>query len=391
MRLGVIIKVAIVVATLASCECARLRLARAQDAGPAPAAEPPVGRWEAAAAMHERREYGGGVRLKDGRILAVSGHPLEGKSVASAELFDPRTGKWSQTGSLGEARNGGNSATLLDDGRVLLAGGHSASKVISGAELYDPATGKWRAAASLSVGRDPVATLLADGRVLASGGIDWFTDSGKAYALAELYDPAIDKWTTTGSLNTKRYAHRAVLLDDGRVLAVGGYQQGDVLLASGELYDPKTGRWQTTGDLPSPRVAFGLVKLGDGRVLMAGGFTGITWKQRANVAGAALYEPRRGRWQETAAMKDKRAGLSMTLLGDGRVLVAGGWSPSGLEFKSAELFDPKTRTWRPAAPMIAARRNHRAALLPDGSVLVLGGSSVLGGSYLTSCEIFHPD
>jgi hypothetical protein len=41
--------------------------------------------------------------------------------------------------------------------------------------------------------------------------------------------------------------------------------------------------------------------------------------------------------------------------------------------------------------MIAARRNHRAALLPDGSVLLLGGSSVLGGSYLTSCEIFHPD
>jgi hypothetical protein len=86
-------------------------------------------------------------------------------------------------------------------------------------------------------------------------------------------------------------------------------------------------------------------------------------------------------------MQDKRAGLSITLLSDGQVLVAGGWSSSGLELKSAELFDPGMETWRPTAPMTVARRNHRAALLADGSVLVIGGSNLLGGNYLTSCEI----
>lgn len=52
---------------------------RAQDAGTI--LDPPtsVGRWRAAADMGARREYAGGVRLKDGRILAVSGHPLDGK------------------------------------------------------------------------------------------------------------------------------------------------------------------------------------------------------------------------------------------------------------------------------------------------------------------------
>jgi N-acetylneuraminic acid mutarotase len=338
--------------------------------------------------MHERREYAGGVRLKDGRILAVSGHPLNGKSIASAELYDPATGEWSSTGSLRQARNGGNEATLLHDGRVLLAGGHSNTQVVPGAEIYDPAKGEWDDAGMLSVARDPTATRLADGRVLFSGGIDWYIDDGKAYAIAELFDPAKGKWTPTGSLGTARYAHRAVLLDDGRVLVVGGYLKGDGLLASAELYDPKTGLWQTTGDLPSPRVAFGLVKLQDGRVLATGGFTGVTWAKRTNVASAALYDSKTGRWKETKPMKDRRAGLSITRLSDGQVLVAGGWLSNGLELKSAEFFDPDTETWRPAASMNVARRNHRAALLPNGDVLVIGGSNFLGGQYLNSCEIF---
>jgi N-acetylneuraminic acid mutarotase len=338
--------------------------------------------------MSERREYAGGIRLQDGRILAVSGHPLAGRSIASAELYDPKTEKWSDTGSLRQSRNGGNEATLLQNGRVLLAGGISGPVAIRGSELFDPTTGQWSTTGSLSVDRDARATLLTDGRVLVSGGIDWKIDGGKAYALVEIYDPKSGEWTVTGSLQTARYAHQAILLDDGRVLAVGGYRTGDVLLASAEVYDPDTGLWQRTGDLPSPRVAFGLVKLRDGRVLVTGGFTGPSWKKRMNVASAAVYDTKAGQWSETQPMNDKRAGSSITLLSDGRVLVAGGWAQSQLEFKSAELFDPRTETWLPAASMNVARRNHRAALLPDGSVLVIGGSNVVGNRYLTSCEIF---
>jgi len=362
--------------------------AKAQNADTSPHAHASVGRWRSADSMHERREYAGGVRLKDGRILAVSGHPLDGKSIASAELYDPVTGKWSDTGLLRQSRNSGNQATLLHDGRVLLAGGITGTEAIRGCELYDPMTGQWSDARRLSAGRDTKATLMIDGRVLSSGGIDWNIDGGKPYELSEIYDAKSVQWTTTGSLRTARYAHQAILLDDGCVLAVGGYKKGDVLLTSAELFDPVTGSWRTTGDIPSPRVAFGLAKLRDGRVLVAGGFTGPSWKKRVNVASAALYDPKTRQWSETSPMKDKRAGFSITLLSDVQVLVIGGWAQSQMEFKSAELFDVHTETWRAAAPMSVARRNHRAALLPDGSVLVIGGSNFLGRNYLASCEIF---
>jgi N-acetylneuraminic acid mutarotase len=348
----------------------------------------PVGQWRLAGSMHERREYAGGVRLEDGRILAVSGHPLDGKSIASAELYDPTTDQWTVTGALRQARNSGNTTVLLNDGRVLLPGGNTNTEAILGAEIYHPGTGKWSDAGNLSAGRDTKATLLADGRVLVAGGVDWIVDGGKAFDLTEIYDPKTGHWSATGSLRHARYAHQLVLLDDGRVLAVGGYRDGDVLLSTTELYDPKSGTWQLTGELPTTRVAFGLVKLAGGRVLLAGGFGGPTWKQRSNLAGAALYDPTTGRWTETSPLKERRAGLSMIELPDGQVLVAGGWAQSQMELKSAELFDPRTNSWRPAASMNVARRNHRAALLRDGSVLVIGGSSGFGGKILTSCEIF---
>jgi hypothetical protein len=316
--------------------------AQAQERSGASNKQPPVGKWTVVGEMHERREYAGGVRLQDGRVLAVSGHPLAGKSIASAELYDPKTARWSETGSLGEARNSGNRATLLVDGRVLVA-----------------------------------------------GGINWYIGEGKMYADCELFDPATGKWTATGSLSMPRNEQRMLRLDDGRVLAVGGYGPEDEPVASAELYDPASGRWQQTGAMPQPRAWFGHTKLRDDRVLVAGGYTGARNK-RTYLKSTVVYGPRTGRFSESTPMRRKRAGFAIALLADGRVLVCGGVAEGCMEMKSAELFDPETETWQAAAPMNVARRNHRAALLPDGSVLVIGGSNLGGGNYLRSCEIFSP-
>ena len=57
--------------------------------------------------------------------------------------------------------------------------------------------------------------LLADGRVMVSGGV------GKV-ATTDIFDPATDTWTTGANMVETRYAHSMTLMQDGRVLVVGG-------------------------------------------------------------------------------------------------------------------------------------------------------------------------
>ncbi|WP_437953785.1 kelch repeat-containing protein [Sorangium sp. So ce296] len=87
------------------------------------------------------------------------------------------------------------------------------------------------------------ATLLADGRVLVTGGA---TDGAEWVATAELYDPTTDAWIPAATMTSERSSHTATLLADGRVLAAGGAPAGAAPSAAAELYDPLSNTWSPT-------------------------------------------------------------------------------------------------------------------------------------------------
>ena len=74
----------------------------------------------------------------------------------------------------------------------------------------------------------------------------------------------------------------------------------------------------------------------------------------------------------TGSLGTARHGHTATLLPNGKVLVAGGYSGSG-SLASAELYDPATGTWSATGSLGTARDHHTATLLPNGKVLVAGG------------------
>src|SRR5205814_511494 len=102
-----------------------------------------------------------------------------------------------------------HTATLLIDGRVLIAGGWDSccnSTVVAGAELYDPVTGTFTATGNMTTPRvGHTATLLADGRVLITGGAracPWCNGTNDILTTAELYDPITGTFTAAENMIT---------------------------------------------------------------------------------------------------------------------------------------------------------------------------------------------
>jgi hypothetical protein len=122
------------------------------------------------------------------------------------------------------------------------------------------------------------------------------------------------------------------------------------------------------------------VRLDDGTVLAAGGLGGTTGG--VSVATAERFDPTTGRWREVSPMTRARTGASVAMLGNGRVLVAGGESvEQGVRnsLDSAELFDASTSTWLPAGIMSCPRSGLGAVTLSDGSVLEVAGDGAFPG------------
>ncbi len=241
-----------------------------------------------------------------------------------------------------------------------------------------PATGPWAPAGSPVVGGlSPAAVLLADGRVFV-------LDED----VAELYDPTSGTWRPTSRLPAPRYGFAMVALPDGRVLVTGGTSATEQSLTSSYLFDPRPGRerWTKTGALHTPRSSPTAVLLSDGRVLVLGGYD---MRQKESLWGAvgpgallAGYRPNSPPGPRATIAPPANNGPLFTV-------------PA---IATAELFDPASGTWSPTGPMHAARYGAAAVTLVDGRVLVVGsrdeesvgvGGEVYAGT-VDGAEIYDP-
>ncbi len=137
------------------------------------------------------------------------------------------TGSWSDVGLL--KNSGGRdygSSVMYGPGQVMALGG--GDPPTASAEVIDlnDAVPAWRWAQPMRYARRHLnATLLADGKILVTGGTSspGFNDATAAALPAEMWDPASGSWSTMASMATPRVYHStALLLPDGRVLASGG-------------------------------------------------------------------------------------------------------------------------------------------------------------------------
>ena len=90
---------------------------------------------------------------------------------------------------------------------------------------------------------------------------------------AEVWDPTTDSLSPAGSASSRAHSRSATLLDDGRVLIVGGWSDAGGAVTSAELWDPRTGSFSRAAAPASARAGHTATLLSDGRVLIVGGGT----------------------------------------------------------------------------------------------------------------------
>ena len=158
----------------------------------------------------------------DGRMYYVS--TSGSGSIAMAGQFSGPTGSDS-------------SAAMFRPGRILQFGGNTNGALVIDITGGSPSVTSTQ---SLSARRRLVnATILADGKVLATGGSDVWNDMEGAQYSADIWNPATGTWTRGASAQRARLYHsNAVLMPDASVLVMGGGAPGPQNNLNVEVYYP---------------------------------------------------------------------------------------------------------------------------------------------------------
>ena len=173
-----------------------------------------------------------------------------------------------------------------------------------------------------------------------------------------------DRWETLAPMSIARTGHSATVLQDGRVLVLGGTSSGSETLRSTQLYDPTQNTWTDGPNIPEARSHHTATVLGDGSVLVVGGRVGSV-----PVKSVYTFDPGSDSFTEEEPLSRGRSNHTATFLGDGRLVVVGGFvDPLA---PGPEVWDPSTLSWTEwDVPL--QRADHVALVLRDG-LLIAGG------------------
>jgi hypothetical protein len=270
----------------------------------------------------------------------------------------------------------------LPDGRILVVGGYggSSSKFgIPDAEIFDPAMNTWTTIPKMAYSRwYPTATTLSDGRILVTAG--WQTTNNTNAGIPEIYNPVANTWTQLTNANNPFETYPFLFtLADGRVIHVGGSEYA----TNTDILDINAQTW-TVVDSRMADGGSAAIYL-PGKIMKAGSATdsqGIGPSSNTTfVLDTTQSYPA---WRQTPSMAYPRSFLNLTTLPDGSVLATGGETDKdggniSNAVYAAELWSPQTETWTTMASMHTPREYHSTALLlPDGRVVQSGMGADFG-------------
>jgi MYXO-CTERM domain-containing protein len=366
-----------------------------------------LGAMHVSGCAYDQRAIGpwGRAVTKPGASTCTVTAKIDGKGLSYPVLVDPA---WKGTANTKRSHAFHKLIRLpsgSDNGKVLLVGGTGSEPMLT--ELFDPATKSWATSAplpstlpygGLGVGMNAVA--VSSGHVIAAGGFGISGGTSIAQGVTIVRDPTTGLWKTAATMNARSWHAMVAVTIDGKpaALAIGGQSTTSITssvpaIKSAEYYfvnGPTVSlddSWVNAGAMAAGRSKLRADVLGDGRVLAAGGemYNGSFTEGSANTD---IFNPTTKSWAAAANLNTKRNQLELVALaGTGAQAIAAGGSTSTSysgNQDTLEYFDGATWTTL-TAKMSMPRWQFASARLDDGRVLLAGGES-----YNTTSGILAP-
>ena len=278
-------------------------------------------------------------------------------------------GSWDIIGNtLPELFDATDIGILLPDGTVFYC--HDTVDPIR----FDPVTGQKSFPAGSSAEQGCMnGTLLDDGRIIMIGGQDGsdpgsFTD---AIPWVKTYSSQANAWVGLAEMQhgPGRWYPGLARLADGSLLVMGGGQAPDAQRTETcERFDLSTQIWTYTDSMLNPTEFPPCALLHTGDVL-------ATWWP------PQLYDPATELWRTTGNFYQPNRSWpghsdhSLIVLADGRALAIGVLAGPDGNTVMGEIYDPSTESWSLTSNPGLVRFQSEVVQLPDGRILVAGGET----------------
>jgi len=212
-----------------------------------------------------------------------------------------------------------------------------------------------------------------------------------------LLDPSTARVVSGPQMISARLDPIVTVFNDGKSVLISGGKSNGQPVPFAEVLDLTTGVFTRAPAMSVPRYQATATDIGNGLVMVAGGWIKIAGAKTATDT-AEVFDLNANRWRPVARMSVPRALATAIRLSDGRVLVAGGdrswkgtFAPNTQDvLSSTEIYNPQADSWSDAGTMSTNRAAAAAALLPNGDVLVVGGWSDGHELALASTDRFAP-
>jgi N-acetylneuraminic acid mutarotase len=222
--------------------------------------------------------------VADGRLYLIggeAGNPNQSQSLGfqnTVYQLDEQAGEWLTRAPMPTARSGGGAGVI--DGKIYVAGGRPPHG--HDFAVYDPQSDQWTVLPDVPTQRNHLGVAAIDGRIYVAGGRFGGGVGSEMTDILEIYDPAMNTWTSGASLLAPR-AGVASAAANGCLYLIGG--EGNTedprgIFDRNELYDPATNTWHSLAPMPLPNHGLTGAAFLNGWIHVPGGAT------RRGVSGA---------------------------------------------------------------------------------------------------------